>query len=111
MDEQRQQRDAIVVLGMHRSGTSLVANLFAALGYWPGPDRQMMPANRYNAKGYWERLDVASINDSILRELGGDWMWAPTLAENGVPPLELQSYAHGINDIVTTFEEHSAWVA
>jgi hypothetical protein len=59
-----------MVLGMHRSGTSLCANFLAALGVdmaeVPGPS----PAN---PRGHWERSRLCDLHDEIFAMHGGAW--------------------------------------
>ncbi|MEO7728237.1 MAG: sulfotransferase [Burkholderiales bacterium] len=61
----------IVVLGMHRSGTSVITRGLAALGVTLG-DR-LMPPQPVNPKGFWEDLDVNELNVQMLNAVGSDW--------------------------------------
>ena len=65
------QRHALLVLGMHRSGTSALTGAFAKLGAFPGT--QLMPATADNAEGYWECAPVVHLNDQLLLRLGARW--------------------------------------
>lgn len=51
-------RDPIVVLGAARSGTSMVAGLFARHGAWTGRCRE---PDEYNERGYFENLDLKRV--------------------------------------------------
>ena len=62
----------ILILGMHRSGTSALAGGVAALGAGFG-ERLMQAVPDQNAKGFWEDLDVVSIDDRVLLALGRTW--------------------------------------
>ena len=62
----------VVVAGMHRAGTSVVARGFAALGVDLG-DRLMSADVRMNARGFFEDLDVVAIDDALLAALSADW--------------------------------------
>lgn len=62
---------AVLVLGMHRSGTSSSAGSLVLLG-GQAPRHLMLP-NAANEKGYWESTVVADLNDSILAAGGSDW--------------------------------------
>ena len=64
-------RRAIVVLGMHRSGTSAVAGCLQRLGVELGP--RLMPATEANRKGYYEHIDVVNLHDRLLMTLGLGW--------------------------------------
>src|SRR5436305_2564424 len=70
----------IVVAGMHRSGTSLVAAFLAAAGIDMGG--RLLPADAGNPRGYFEDLEVVELNAATLRaavpadEPGhADWGW------------------------------------
>ncbi|HLW74563.1 MAG TPA: glycosyltransferase, partial [Gammaproteobacteria bacterium] len=61
----------IVILGMHRSGTSLLAGSCRLLGADLG-DR-MMAAGQDNVMGFWEHDEIVRIHDEILERLGYAW--------------------------------------
>ena len=64
--------DPVLLLGMHRSGTSAMARLLAALGARVGSDEELLPAHpQDNPAGYWERLDVLQAHDRYLQSHGG----------------------------------------
>ncbi len=70
------QRKAILVLGMHRSGTSALAGMLTKIGV-AGPSRPMA-ANEYNAKGYFESFVVCETMDRLLALAGSAWDdWRP----------------------------------
>ena len=62
----------IVVLGMHRSGTSAITRGLQVMGVELG-DRLMPPVESENPKGYWEDLDLNTLNIEMLSVLGSDW--------------------------------------
>lgn len=64
-------RRCILVLGMHRSGTSAIAQLFSLLGA-AGP-RETMPASADNPLGYWESPGIARLNNRLLESAGTRW--------------------------------------
>jgi hypothetical protein len=64
-------RYAVVVLGMHRSGTSALAGVLARLGC--DLPTQMMPANEFNPKGFYESILAYNLNDAILASGGSGW--------------------------------------
>ena len=65
------QRYLLIVLGMHRSGTSALTGAFAKCGANPGT--QLMPATKDNPEGYWESAPVVRFNDLLLTRLGARW--------------------------------------
>lgn len=65
----------VLVSGMHRSGTSMLAQWVNELGAGAG-DGPLYAANHANPRGLFERRDVVDFNDRWLALLGGSW-WAP----------------------------------
>lgn len=64
--------DVLVVLGMHRSGTSAVARALQVLGVDLGQDL-LPPVKGDNDKGYWEDTAVVQLNEDLLASLGLSW--------------------------------------
>ncbi len=64
-------REIVVVLGMHRSGTSAIAGLLEQLGASLG--NCLIPAAEDNALGFFEDADCVALNEDILNELGLGW--------------------------------------
>ena len=60
-----------IVLGMHRSATSLAAKGLAKSGINMGS--QLLQANKFNSYGYWEDVDFITMNSAILKKAGGSW--------------------------------------
>ena len=65
-------RLALLVLGMHRSGTSAYTRTVSLLGA-DLPSNLMPPVPEENEKGFWESLDVYKLNDEILESAGTTW--------------------------------------
>ncbi|MDC7685174.1 hypothetical protein PQU92_17965 [Asticcacaulis sp. BYS171W] len=62
---------AIIVLGMHRSGTSALAGALSILGaHLP---KNLMEANDDNKKGFFESVPIMHLNDRILQSYGSKW--------------------------------------
>jgi hypothetical protein len=70
----------VLVLGMHRSGTSALAGALEAMGFEVGPDDDIMPADIGNPEGYFELLSVVRANDDLLAQFGGRWDSPPDFA-------------------------------
>jgi hypothetical protein len=66
--------ESIVVLGMHRSGTSCLAGMLAAAGIASAGDTIR---NWDNARGHHEMLDLVRLNEAVLAHSGGHWLSAP----------------------------------
>jgi O-antigen biosynthesis protein len=61
----------LMVLGMHRSGTSLLAGSCRLLGADLGG--RMMDAGSDNVMGFWEHDEIVRLHDEILGRLGYAW--------------------------------------
>ncbi|MCA9376442.1 sulfotransferase [Candidatus Dojkabacteria bacterium] len=59
------------VLGMHRSGTSMVCDLLSELGLYLGDEAALNNFGADNLRGFFERSDVIGLNEQILKFLGG----------------------------------------
>jgi hypothetical protein len=86
----------ILVLGMHRSGTSCLAGTLQQHGVHLG---KVFEQNPYNKKGNRENAAIMKLNDDLLKANGGSW-------DN--PPLEIhwnKEQAASRDAIISTFLE------
>ncbi len=65
----------IIVLGMHRSATSLVAKSLNSEIYM---GNNLLEANIHNPEGYFENSKFVELNDKILGSAGGSWDSPPS---------------------------------
>ena len=65
-----QRKPIVLVLGMHRSGTSLCSHILSAIGVDMADD---IGANASNARGHWERWEIVDFHDRILRLFNRDY--------------------------------------
>lgn len=66
----------VIVLGMHRSGTSMTAEIVKRMGVHMG-DRLLGGQRVDNPGGHCEDLDFLGINKQVLDLAGGDWRNVP----------------------------------
>ena len=60
-----------LIVGMHRSGTSLLGSLLPACGIaMPGP---LIPGDAHNPEGYFERADITALQEQLLIDLERWW--------------------------------------
>ena len=64
-------QEAVVVLGVARSGTSALSGALDILGV-PFAGR-LKPLDDWNAKGNYEHAELSDANKRILRALDSDW--------------------------------------
>jgi O-antigen biosynthesis protein len=62
---------ALIVLGMHRSGTSALAGMLSHLGVAFGP--RLLPPSPDNPRGYWEHADIVALHHQLLADVGYGW--------------------------------------
>jgi hypothetical protein len=64
----------IIILGMHRSGTSFLTGSLQQAGVELGKYSEW---NKHNVKGNRENTDIVELNDSVLAKNGGSWLYPP----------------------------------
>ena len=94
----------IVVLGMHRSGTSSVAGLLARMGAWPGDDSALL-IGPDNPRGHYE---LGALHGACLRRLeaaGGDWKRPPSNA----PAAAIDAFRRDAAAVLDTLDARRPW--
>jgi hypothetical protein len=71
----------VLILGMHRSGTSMLARLLAVEGL-PLGTTLLNRRSRDNAHGYWEQAEIVDIHEALLDAFDRTWH-----GPNGLRPL------------------------
>jgi hypothetical protein len=78
----------LLIVGMHRSGTSLLGSLFAACGIaMPGP---LIRGDEHNPEGYFERADVTALQEELLTDF--DRWWPSPRGMHSLPPDWFSSF-------------------
>jgi len=67
----------IYIVGMHRSGTSLIANILRDAGVEFGEDYELLDPQSDNPEGFCEHKEVVTLNDKLLESLDGTWFNPP----------------------------------
>jgi hypothetical protein len=62
---------AVLIAGMHRSGTSAVSGMLTKLGVAAPED--LLPADEHNERGYFEAKRIVDFHDRLLERLGSPW--------------------------------------
>lgn len=71
---------SVVVLGMHRSGTSLVTQALVAGGVYAGEASDMLNAGPDNPLGFHELQALVAENERVLALWGGSWFKPPAFS-------------------------------
>jgi hypothetical protein len=99
----------VVVLGMHRSGTSAVARAVNLLGV-PFGDGRIVPVTLGNPMGHWESWELQEINDEVLAAFGGSWAGPPTLAKGWELDPRLDALCLGASEVWRAVHSSDGWV-
>ena len=66
-----EKKNCLLVLGMHRSGTSALTKILNNLG--ADLPKSLIPAGLSNSTGHWESQMLAEFNDELLASAGTSW--------------------------------------
>jgi hypothetical protein len=72
----------VAIVGMHRSGTSMVAKLLQGAGLHLGNEDDLMPPAAENPEGFYEHLEFVRLNDEVLNAAGAGWDCPPIAGFN-----------------------------
>src|SRR4051794_30509068 len=70
----------VVVLGMHRSGTSVATRLVNLLGVHVCRPSDLVRFHQGNERGHWESATLVAANEELLSRVGARWWCPPALA-------------------------------
>lgn len=99
----------IVVLGMHRSGTSLLTRVLNLLGC--ALPKNLLGAHESNPRGHWESLDAIEINDTLLSALGRRWDDVRELPDDWLDREETEYARQRIRSLLEReFSSQPIWV-
>jgi hypothetical protein len=82
---------AVPVLGMHRSGTSMVSRMLEMGGVGFGAPESLAGPGADNEHGYWENIEIRKINEELLQHCGGDWRGPPVFPADGFSGKEFDA--------------------
>ena len=99
----------IIVLGMHRSGTSTLARVLNLMGCYFGTETALTSSATDNPKGFWERKDVMEVNDLILGLAGGNWWKVDGLDFDRINADQLEMVNREIRNVVNRLDLHRPW--
>ena len=99
----------VCITGMHRSGTSLVANLLGRCGLYLGEEKDLLPASHDNQSGYWENRKFVAINDDVLKQIGGDWSLPPVVSEGWEQDERFSCLRVRAEALLEEFRDHEPW--
>lgn len=100
----------IIVLGVDRSGTSLVAETVARWGAYAGPEGDLASADEHNPHGYWEHQPMEDFLDELFTATGVS-MWHPALASLVERKADEERFRNAAEALVAAMESAGGpWV-
>ena len=101
-------RRAIIVLGMHRSGTSALTGVLNLVGVNLGEN--LLPPKSDNPAGFWEHRDLVQIHEKLLQALNSSWDDVRALPEGWWNSETTQKHTLEILNILKRdFADSSFW--
>lgn len=98
----------VLVLGMHRSGTSATAAALQERGFALGDD--LVPAAADNPEGYFEHAAAVRINDELLSALDRTWRDVRPIPDQWMDSDAAHSAAHDIQrELLPFFRSSARW--
>lgn len=110
LEESLIHQKAICILGMHRSGTSVITRAVNLLGAYLGEDEDIMGTAPDNPKGFWERDDIVIVDDRILGLMKRLWDTALPLPHDWHNSKELETLRVEVEGLIKNkFSGRSLW--
>jgi len=99
---------AVLVLGMHRSGTSALARGLQMLGVYLGSD--FLSAQPDNPTGYWEDRNIYDLNERLLAVFGVKWEEVALIDDTRWHRPEIEVLlAEAVEYLRSHFVSHPLW--
>jgi hypothetical protein len=100
---------AICILGMHRSGTSVITRLLQLHGLKLGAEDCLLEAHPSNPLGHFEHKEILEINETLLRHFGGSWDKPPKLPLDWQNDLTVQNLMARGKDLIDSLADSKPW--
>lgn len=100
----------LLVLGMHRSGTSVLARMLNLMGAYFGPEGSSTGANAENPKGFWERRDIRNLNDQVLHAMKCDWNRLSAFDPGAIPRPVAAEFTRAASRVIHEMDAHRPWL-
>ncbi len=100
----------VIILGMHRAGTSAITRLINMMGAYVASEDQLLPATTDNPKGYWERIDVLQLHEYLLQQLNADWHLVSTVRTDQIESNLLNTFTERAKKIIYRMDGNRPWV-
>ncbi len=92
------QRVCLVILGMHRSGTSALTRVMSLLG--AELPKNVLGSTAANESGHWEPERLVALHDQMLGEAGTSWDDFRIFSLNDLSPSRVSQFRAAISQVV-----------
>ncbi len=104
------QRRALVIVGMHRSGTSATALAFQRLG-WNVGQNSLPTQQAVNRDGFGENSGIVALNESLLASFGKRWFQLFALPSGWAETADGAVWVEKATDVLSReFANESRWL-
>jgi O-antigen biosynthesis protein len=100
----------IIILGMHRSGTSPLTRIINLMGAYVGMEGTLMEPYQDNPKGFWERHDVYALHEEVLKAIGASWHEIAHLDLGKLTEDARTAFEQKARVIIQNLDAHRPWV-
>jgi hypothetical protein len=104
-----EKENIVCIVGMHRSGTSMIARLLNVCGLDLGPAERLLKADATNPLGHFEHRGFLEIDRKLLRFFKATWREPPALQPGWHLDPKLESLRAEAKALVKTFAGKSSW--
>jgi hypothetical protein len=101
--------EVICIVGMHRSGTSMIAQVLNQCGLYLGPPERLLKADATNPLGHFEHRGFLEIDRKLLKFFQATWHEPPELKPGWHLDSKLESLRAEARALAATFTENSPW--
>jgi hypothetical protein len=107
--ENKERSRVVCILGMHRSGTSMVTRLLNLCGLDLGTEQNLLGPDKGNPLGHFEHIGFKRLDESLLAYFGGSTDNPPELEPNWENDPSLHSAYEEARSLLATFKGKSVW--
>jgi hypothetical protein len=100
----------VMVLGMHRSGTSVLVRALEALGLWAGREEDFHPATAHDPQGHREHRLVWALDEAALAAVDRAWDEPVDVEWHRMAPGDRDEIVRAARMVVETLDSHPSWV-
>lgn len=108
-DAMTQRPSALIIVGMHRSGTSVFTSMLSRLGYAVGA--HLLPPSEDNRLGFWENTRFVALHEEIMAAEGVSWDDARPMPTDWLLRAEERGHKRMLAEaIIAEFGRESHWL-